>query len=85
VCSYRLIRDYLGRLKARGFVDADLDVEAVAPILLGTLFADAVGRAFLPELHTTPAEEAAELYTRHFLRGIGFHVREAARRRAANR
>ena len=85
MASYRLIRDYLGRLKACGFVDADLDADAVAPILLGTLFADAVGRAFLPELHTTPAEDAAELYTRHFLRGIGYHAEAAGRRRAANR
>ena len=85
MCSYQLIRDYLGRLKARGFVDANLDVEAVAPILLGTLFADAVGREFLPELHPIPVEEAAVVYTRHFLRGIGFRSGAAAPRRAARR
>lgn len=85
MASYQLIRDYLGRLKDRGFVDAELDVDAVAPILLGTLFADAVGREFLPDLHKTPADEAAAMYTRHFLRGIGYHAAPAARRRAVTK
>lgn len=70
--SYRLVRAYLARLLHAGLVDAEVDPSVAAPVLLGTLFADAVGREFMPELYPTEPDTAAELYVRVFLRGIGY-------------
>ena len=79
--SYRLVRGYLERLRASGHVDADVDPDAAAPLLLGTLFADAVGREFMPELYPVAPDGAAATYVRIFLRGIGYRRDQGAEAR----
>jgi hypothetical protein len=54
-------------------VDVDFDVQAASAMLIGALFADAMGRDVMPGIFpTTPAD----LYSRFLLRAIG--VREHA-------
>jgi hypothetical protein len=40
-------------------------------MLLGTLFADAIGRDLVPDMYSVPTEEAPAQYVALFLRGIG--------------
>lgn len=73
-CPARAAREltaYLERLKARGLALASADGPAAAALLLGALFADAIGRDIVPDLYATPPEEAASRYVALFLRGIG--------------
>ncbi|HEX2220587.1 MAG TPA: helix-turn-helix domain-containing protein [Gemmatimonadales bacterium] len=62
---------YLTRLRERGLAPATFDVPSAAAMLLGALFADAIGRDIVPDLYATRAEEAAAQYVALFLRGIG--------------
>ena len=69
-CSARQLREYVEALQAAGFADRDVDPVVASAMLLGSLFADAMGRDFMPEIY--PAQDrAALLYTRTFLKAIG--------------
>jgi AcrR family transcriptional regulator len=64
---------YLSRLREHGFIEAEFDVQAASAMLIGSLFADAMGRDVMPGIFpATPAE----VYSRFLLRAIG--VREYA-------
>lgn len=67
---HETITRYLKLLQVRGLSSPDSDVEAAAVMLTGTVFSDAVGRSFVPEVYP-PLDEAAERYTQCFLRMIG--------------
>jgi AcrR family transcriptional regulator len=60
---------YLSRLREHGFVDEDFDVKAAAAMLIGAVFADAMGRDVMPDIF--PPSSAAEVYSRFLLRAIG--------------
>ncbi len=62
---------YLTRLKALGFSRGVWDVRAAASMLLGTLFADAIGRDILTDRLPEPPEDAPRLYIDLFLDAIG--------------
>jgi AcrR family transcriptional regulator len=62
---------YLERLKERGLAAESVEPRAAAAMLLGTLFADAIGRDLVPDMYAIPAEEAVTQYITLFLRGIG--------------
>ena len=47
-------------------------------MLMGAIFADAMGREMMPDVYPQPAEKAAQMYTRLLLRAIG--VENGARR-----
>ena len=49
---------YLERLRERGLAGESTDPRAAAAMLLGTLFADAIGRDLVPDMYAVPAEEA---------------------------
>jgi AcrR family transcriptional regulator len=73
-CPARLasaLAAYLGRLKQRGLASADFDEQGAAAMLMGVLFADAIGRDILPGLYATAPEDALTEYVGIFLRGIG--------------
>ena len=70
------ITRYLKLLQVRGLSSPDSDVEAAAVMLTGTVFSDAVGRSFVPEVYP-PLDEAAERYTQCFLRMIGVKKKAA--------
>lgn len=68
--SAERLRAYVKALQAAGIADRDIDPVVPSSMLLGALFADAMGRDFMPEIYP-PRERAAELYTQSFLRSIG--------------
>lgn len=80
--SHRLLRSYLERLRRLGFIGADIEPHSAAPVFLGMLFADAVGREFMPEFYSSLEESPAEYYVRIFLRGIGYRRDEQRLERA---
>jgi AcrR family transcriptional regulator len=65
------LRGYLLRLQARGLAREDVDVAAAAALLMGALFADAMGRDFMPDVFAVSIEEAPVLYVDLLFRGIG--------------
>ena len=62
---------YLTRLTQRGFTAERFEPPAAAAMLLGALFADAIGRDIVPGMYPMPADAAAAHYVALFLRGIG--------------
>lgn len=60
---------YLKRLREHGFIDAEFDPQAAAAMLIGALFADAMGRDVMAGIF--PASPADE-YSRLLLRAVGF-------------
>jgi AcrR family transcriptional regulator len=67
----RALATYLERLKERGVLAESVDPRAAAAMLLGTLFADAIGRDIVPDMYAVPTEDALAQYVALFLRGIG--------------
>lgn len=65
------LASYLERLGARGFTAERFEPRTAAAMLLGALFADAIGRDLVPDMHTVPPDTAVDHYVGIFLRGIG--------------
>lgn len=62
---------YLAHLRARGIATATFDERAASTMLMGVLFADAMGRDVMPDMFDNDPEDALQEYVRLFLRGIG--------------
>jgi AcrR family transcriptional regulator len=62
---------YLGRLRETGYATAGFDEAVAATMLMGVLFADAMGRDIMRDMFATPPEDALREYLRIFLRGLG--------------
>jgi AcrR family transcriptional regulator len=78
------LRAYLQRLKDRRLTSAPFDPAIAAPMLMGVLFADAMGRDVMPGLFANEPEEAIDQYVDLFLRGIGLKaVQPKTRERAS--
>jgi AcrR family transcriptional regulator len=71
-----LIR-YLRRLREAGVAKAEFDELTASTMLMGTLFADAMGRDIMPDLYRNDPDEAVDQYVRLFLRSIGVGVRKS--------
>ena len=69
--SHKLLRDYLGRLRRKGWIDEDVSIPAASSLLIGALFADVMGRALMPDLLPQPESSAARQYVRLFVSAIG--------------
>jgi AcrR family transcriptional regulator len=65
------LRDYLRRLKVRGVATARFDPDIAAPMFMGILFADAMGRDVMPALYQNDPDRALTQYVDLFLRAIG--------------
>jgi AcrR family transcriptional regulator len=65
------LTDYLGRLSHLGFASGRFNPRVAATMLMGVLFADAIGRDIVPEMFANEPEEALRDYVALFLRGIG--------------
>ena len=74
----RALVAYLERLRELGMLAESLDVRAAAAMLLGTLFADAIGRDIVPDMYAVPTEEAIGQYVALFLRGIGLQAQRSS-------
>lgn len=62
---------YLGQLRQQGLAPAAFDPMTASTVLMGTLFADAMGRDIMPDMYCNDPDDAVEQYVRLFLRAIG--------------
>jgi AcrR family transcriptional regulator len=62
---------YLVALKRQGRTSEKFDPKTAAAMLMGTIFADAMGRDVMPEVYPQPREKAAHMYTVLLLRALG--------------
>jgi AcrR family transcriptional regulator len=69
---------YLRQLRANGMAKAPFDEVAASTMLMGVLFADAMGRDIMPGMYRNDPEEAVDQYVKLFLRGIGVGVRRSS-------
>lgn len=76
------LREYLGRLYEHGFVDEPFDTRAPTAMLIGTLFADSMGRDVMPEIYPPTADGAVAQYTQLLLRAVGVDTQPIAARAA---
>lgn len=67
----RDLRAYLERLRDHAIVDDEFDARTAASMLMGSIFADAMGRDVMPDVYPGPPAKAVEQYVRFLLRGIG--------------
>lgn len=67
----REIQTYLDELKRAGMAPDTWSTTIATSMLMGTLFADAVGRDCMPERYPVTREEAVPQYVVLFLRAIG--------------
>lgn len=75
--------EYLRKLQDRGFATAEFDPAVLSPAFFGLLFADALGRRFVPGGYPKPPRETLEQYVDFFLRGIGVAAASSTAREAA--
>ena len=73
---------YLAALKRQGRAAEKFDAKTAAAMLMGAIFADAMGRGMMPDVYPQPAEKAAQMYTRLLLKAIGV---ETGARRTTNK
>jgi AcrR family transcriptional regulator len=69
---------YLRRLRDNGSAKAPFDEVAASAMLIGVLFADAMGRDIMPDLYRNDPDHALDQYVRLFLRAIGVGVRRGS-------
>src|SRR6478672_4588701 len=62
---------YLVALKRQGRTSEKFDPKTAAAMLMGAIFADAMGRDFMPDVYPQPQEKAAHMYTMLLLRALG--------------
>lgn len=67
----KALSQYLRRLREAGQAKAQFDETAASALLMGALFADAMGRDIMPDLYRNEPEQALDEYVRLFLRSIG--------------
>lgn len=65
------LHGYLLALRERGLATDDWDARAAVSMLMGALFADAMGRDIMPERYPYALRDAAARYVHLFLRAIG--------------
>jgi len=73
----RALSRYLRRLREAGLAKAPFDEVAASAMLMGTLFADAMGRDIMREIYRNDPDDALDEYIRLFLRAIGVGVRRS--------
>jgi AcrR family transcriptional regulator len=69
---------YLRRLRDSGMAKAEFDEVVASTMLMGVLFADAMGRDIMPDLYRNEPDQALDEYVRLFLRSIGVGRRRTA-------
>jgi AcrR family transcriptional regulator len=74
------LRTYIGRLQEQGLAAADTHAGAAAAMLMGALFAEAVGRDIMTQIYDYGIDEAIRTYVQLFLRAIGVSAAHASQR-----
>lgn len=73
---------YLVALRRQGRTSGKFDPITAAAMLMGAIFADAMGRGMMPEVFPQPQEKAAHMYTVLLLRALGVEIKS---RRTTNK
>jgi AcrR family transcriptional regulator len=73
------LQAYLQRLRASGLASGDWNARAAAAMLMGVLFADAMGRDCMPERYSYSERDGIRYYVALFLRAIGVKSTKAPR------
>ncbi len=68
--NFRELSAYIGRLEKHRFIPSAADAAPASAMLMGTLFADAMGRDIMPDMFP-PVDKAPATYVRLFLRSLG--------------
>jgi AcrR family transcriptional regulator len=66
---------YLSTLKRQGRTREKFDAKTASAMLMGAIFADAMGRGMMPDVYPQPEDKAAQMYARFLLRAIGVEIR----------
>jgi AcrR family transcriptional regulator len=74
----KALSHYLRRLREAGLAKAQFDETAASAMLIGVLFADAMGRDIMPDLYRNEPDEALDQYLNLFLRCLGVGRRRSA-------
>jgi AcrR family transcriptional regulator len=70
---HHTLEQYAARLRERGLTTGAWDARAASSMLLGSLFADAISRDFIPAHLPAPPDDAPRQYVDLFLNAIGYH------------
>jgi len=62
---------YLVALRRRGWTSEKFEPKTAAAMLMGAIFADAMGRDMMPDVYPQPQGKAAHMYTLLLLRALG--------------
>jgi AcrR family transcriptional regulator len=62
---------YLTTLKRQGRTAEKFEPKTAAAMLMGAIFADAMGRQMMPDVYPQPEAKAAQMYTRLLLQALG--------------
>jgi len=73
ISARRDLQRYLTALHEHNFVTESFDVKAAGAMLMGAIFADAMGRDAMPEMYSETPARAVEVYATLLLRAIGAH------------
>ena len=76
------LSSYLTALKREGWTSEKFQPRTAAAMLMGAIFADAMGREMMPDVYPQPEAKAAQMYSRLLLRAIGV---ENGSRRTTNK
>ena len=63
--------DYLGALRKQGKIRVDFEPKTAAAMLMGALFADAMGRDMMPDVYPQSVPDAAHTYSELLLLALG--------------
>jgi len=78
------LADYLGRLRRAGLASGDWNDRAATNILLGAIFADAMGRDSMPERYPYSMRDGVDHYVDLLLSAIGARTATRPRGRTAS-
>lgn len=67
----RELREYLNKLRGSGLAGGEWCISAATALLMGVLFADALGRDCMPDRYPRSADESVAEYVELFVRAIG--------------
>jgi AcrR family transcriptional regulator len=65
---------YLVALRRQGRTSEKFDPKTAAAMLMGAIFADAMGRDIMPDVFPQPQAKAAQMYTLLLLRALGVEI-----------
>jgi AcrR family transcriptional regulator len=65
---------YLVALRRQKRTTEKFDPKTAAAMLMGAIFADAMGRGMMPDVYPQPKEKAAHMYTVLLLRALGVEI-----------